>query len=142
MWPTKKYIQFGELLSGLYPNMEILITGTSNEAYLGRQFEKHVPNVVNLIGKTSANELYYLINQMDCFLTHNCGVLHIASATETPLVALFGCTNLLATGPYPEKVNQGIIQGDSLAQIEAEDVIVEVSRLLALADKQSGSLVA
>lgn len=56
--------------------------------------------VVNLAGKTSLRELLALILQCSAFLTNDSGPMHIASALEVPLVALFGSTSDVKTGPY------------------------------------------
>ena len=58
------------------------------------------PRVVNLAGKTSLRELMALIARCNAFLTNDSGPMHIAAALKTPLVALFGSTNEVATGPY------------------------------------------
>lgn len=56
--------------------------------------------VVNLCGKTSLRELMALIAQCDAFLTNDSGPMHIAAALHTPLLALFGSTSEVKTGPY------------------------------------------
>lgn len=56
--------------------------------------------VVNLAGKTSIRELLALILQCSAFLTNDSGPMHIASALGVPLVALFGSTSDVKTGPY------------------------------------------
>jgi heptosyltransferase-2 len=56
--------------------------------------------VLNMAGKTSLRELMALISLCRVFLTNDSGPMHIASALETPLVALFGSTSDVKTGPY------------------------------------------
>jgi len=56
--------------------------------------------VINLAGATHLRELIALIEQCDVFLTNDSGPMHIAAALKVPLVALFGSTNDIATGPY------------------------------------------
>ncbi|HEX2579194.1 MAG TPA: glycosyltransferase family 9 protein, partial [Rhabdochlamydiaceae bacterium] len=41
-----------------------------------------------------------LIKLCSVLLTNDSGPMHIAAAVGTPLVALFGSTNEIATGPY------------------------------------------
>lgn len=55
---------------------------------------------VNLAGKTSLRELIALIDLCSIFLTNDSGPMHIASALRKPLVALFGSTSDVKTGPY------------------------------------------
>lgn len=56
--------------------------------------------VINLAGKTSLREFIALISLMDVFLTNDSGPMHIASALELPVLALFGSTSTIKTGPY------------------------------------------
>jgi heptosyltransferase-2 len=56
--------------------------------------------VINLAGKTSLRELAAYIKQCGVFLSNDSGPMHVAAALEVPLVALFGSTNEVATGPY------------------------------------------
>jgi heptosyltransferase II len=58
------------------------------------------PRVVNLAGQTSLRELSSLISQCDVLLTNDSGPMHIADAVGTPIVALFGSTSEVVTGPY------------------------------------------
>lgn len=58
------------------------------------------PQVVNLAGRTHLRELMALIAGCSVFLTNDSGPMHIASAFNVPLLALFGSTNAVKTGPY------------------------------------------
>jgi heptosyltransferase II len=56
--------------------------------------------VLNLAGKTSLRQLMALITCCSLLLTNDSGPMHIAAALKIPLIALFGSTNEVATGPY------------------------------------------
>ncbi len=56
--------------------------------------------VLNLAGQTKLRELFALIECCHLFLTNDSGPMHVASALNVPLVALFGSTSDLTTGPY------------------------------------------
>jgi len=58
------------------------------------------PRVVNLAGLTSLRELACLISLCDVLLTNDSGPMHIADALGTSIIALFGSTNEVITGPY------------------------------------------
>lgn len=57
-------------------------------------------SVTNLAAKTNLRELIALISKCNCFLTNDSGPMHVASAVNAPLVAIFGSTNEIKTGPY------------------------------------------
>ena len=56
--------------------------------------------VINLAGLTTLRELACLIHHCDVILTNDSGPMHIADAINTPIVALFGSTSEVVTGPY------------------------------------------
>ncbi len=59
--------------------------------------------VVNLCGSTSVGEAIALVEKCDLFVTNDSGLMHVAAALDVPLVAIFGSTNPVATGPLGEK---------------------------------------
>jgi len=56
--------------------------------------------VINMCGATSLRQLLALIHLFDVLLTNDSGPMHIASALGVPLVAIFGSTCDVRTGPY------------------------------------------
>ncbi|MDN3507391.1 MAG: lipopolysaccharide heptosyltransferase II [Simkaniaceae bacterium] len=59
--------------------------------------------VVNLAGMTSVRELMAITSLCSLFITNDSGPMHIADALEIPLIAIFGSTSDVATGPYNQK---------------------------------------
>jgi heptosyltransferase-2 len=56
--------------------------------------------IINLAGKTTIRSLMALIQQSALLLTNDSGPMHMASALRTPLLALFGSTSDVKTGPF------------------------------------------
>ena len=63
-------------------------------------------HLINLAGKTSLRELISLISECEVFVTNDSGPMHLAYAVRTPLVALFGSTDPVLTGPPPGSENK------------------------------------
>ncbi len=83
------------------PSITIVYFGDPTTAPLIKQICQNLPDrVINLAGVTSLRELACLIKLCDILLTNDSGPMHIAAALGTPLVALFGSTNEITTGPY------------------------------------------
>ena len=101
------------------------------------------PRVINLAGLTSMRELASLISISDVLLTNDSGPMHVADALETPVVALFGSTNEIVTGPYRQGVvvhkhvecspcyqRKCPIDFRCMKQIESGEVLRELSKVL------------
>ena len=55
---------------------------------------------INLAGRTTLRQLAALIEGAELVIANDSGPMHIAAALNRPLVALFGPTNPVRTGPY------------------------------------------
>ena len=55
---------------------------------------------MNLAGQTNLRELMVLMKICSTFLTNDSGPMHMADSLDVPLVALFGSTDPVVTGPY------------------------------------------
>lgn len=96
--------RFKEITNRLLANPHVFIVffGDRAGAPLVNDICKGMPDrVVDLAGKTNLRELMALINCCSIFLTNDSGPMHIAAALGTRLIALFGSTNEVKTGPYP-----------------------------------------
>lgn len=130
IWNIENYIALGKKLLEHYPNLTITLTGSKNESFLAKTFLKKIPGAINLTGETTVQNLLQHISNCDLFISHDCGVLHIASATNTPIIALFGPTSPLRTGPYPDRPHNIIIKREKMSDIKVSDVVESVNKLL------------
>ncbi len=95
--------RFREVTERLLRDKDIYIVyfGDQATANLVKEICAGLPSrVVNLAGQTSLRELSSLISNCDVILTNDSGPMHIADAIGTPMVALFGSTSEVVTGPY------------------------------------------
>lgn len=82
-------------------NVYVVYFGDNNGAKLVEEICKDMPErVINLAGKTTIRELMALIQICSVVLSNDSGPMHISAALKTPLVALFGSTSNVKTGPY------------------------------------------
>ena len=130
LWSIDAYIALGNALHARIPNLNIMITGTSNEAFLAKKFAKNVTSTINLVGKTTVADLSALMRRLDLFIAHDCGVFHIAAASDVPIVGLFGPTNPVATGPFPVKLQHKVIKKDEMIDISVDEVVDSALDLL------------
>lgn len=83
------------------PNVYVIYFGDPNGAPLVHEICKDMPErVIDLAGKTTLRELMALINCCSVFLSNDSGPMHMAAALKVPVLALFGSTSEIKTGPY------------------------------------------
>jgi heptosyltransferase-2 len=130
-------------------DLYVLYFGDQASTGLVKEICKDLPvRVVNLSGLTSLRELASLISLCDVLLTNDSGPMHIADALGTPVVALFGSTDEVVTGPYRngKVIHKHVscspcfqrtcpIDFRCMKQIEADEVCAEI--LCILKTKQS-----
>lgn len=100
-WLPERFRNVAKKLTEEKPNAAILFFGDLSHKELLQKISLDLPsNVLNLAGQTTLRELTSLISLCTIFLTNDSGPMHIADAVGTPIVALFGSTDPVVTGPY------------------------------------------
>jgi heptosyltransferase I len=81
--------------------VQVVITGGPSDfdKYLAEQITQVIP-AINLAGKTKPKQLLALISKATVVLCPDTGPSHMATAVNTPVVALHAVTNPLISGPY------------------------------------------
>ncbi len=103
-WPSQKYKELSEKLVRVFPRGKIIVFGTDKERKTGEQICKSLGRQgINLCGQTSLSEAICIISLLDLMVTNDSGLMHVAAACNIALVALFGSTNPVTTGPFSEK---------------------------------------
>lgn len=136
------------------PNVKIVYFGDHNGAPLVNDICKDQSKcVINLAGKTSLRELIALIANCTVMLSNDSGPMHISAALKTPLVALFGSTSDVKTGPYQHGtvIHKHVecspcfqrtcpIDFRCMTKIEVDEVCNEILKLVAQAKPGAGKL--
>lgn len=94
---------FLELLKDLAARHITVLLGGGND----REYYNSLTlpdNVLNLAGKTSLAECAEIIAGADKFFTTDCGLMHLAATTETPIQTFFGPTHPKRKAPLRENV--------------------------------------
>lgn len=95
--------RFREVTERLLKDKDVYIVyfGDTGTTHLVKEICADLPpRVVNLAGLTSLRELSALIGNCDVILTNDSGPMHIADAIGVPIIALFGSTSDIVTGPW------------------------------------------
>jgi heptosyltransferase-2 len=99
-WFPQRYAALGDRLNQTV-DAAIVIFGGPSDRDLGQQIIRtmRVP-AIDLSGRTRLGEAMALIDRCDVFVTNDSGLMHVAAALDTPLVAIFGSTNSTTTSPF------------------------------------------
>lgn len=96
-WPEEHWLKLVELLKN-HDGLSVLVNGTAEEASHFSTLLK-VSGVHSLFG-SSLSELMSALTHARCLVSVDTGTMHMAAALQTPVVALFGPSNPMLTGPY------------------------------------------
>lgn len=110
--------------------MRAVLTGVENEVELGKEFCKKFPDTINLINQTSVLELMALMSGLKLVITNDTGTLHVACASELPVIALFGKKNFVENGPYPARDDCKVFYQPDIADIKVSEVFQAACQLL------------
>ena len=82
----------------------MVILGGPDDAAIGDQMSRFMKiPPINLCGKTTLRQAVSVIDRCHLFITNDSGLMHVAAALNIPLVAIFGSTNPVTTGPSSSK---------------------------------------
>jgi heptosyltransferase-2 len=105
MLPKDMYIKIANELASDSKYFILFIGSKEEEKLIHEILDKitYKGNVLDLSGKTTLRELFYLISKIDLLVTNDTGPLHIASAQNTKTIGLFGPNTPVRFGPYNKK---------------------------------------
>lgn len=108
-WLPNRFREIAKRLVELEPSYVVLFFGDLSHKELIDEICNNLSSrVINLAGYTDLQTLMALISICSVFLTNDSGPMHIADSLNTSLIALFGSTDPIVTGPY--RHSQAVMQ--------------------------------
>lgn len=100
-WDTKIWAaeNFGRLVS-LLPLRSLVIGSKSDIKIAERVVQTSHGKAISLAGKTGIKELVEVMRHARIVISNDSGPMHIAAGFKVPVVAIFGPTSPVRTGPY------------------------------------------
>jgi heptosyltransferase-2 len=96
-WPPAYFGQLAALVARTLPGVQIALLGSPNDRETCEQVQAQSGEaagaVRNLSGQTSLDDAIALLAQARAVVSNDSGLLHIASALNRPVVALYGSTD-------------------------------------------------
>jgi len=96
-WPARSFAALGDALSSAGADV-VVVGGPAGEAAAVARLMRRQPVIADRI--VDPLKMAALVRRLDVLVTNDSGPMHLAAAVGTPVVALFGPTNPLRTGPY------------------------------------------
>lgn len=148
-WPVARCIDVLQQAQKKW-HVQVVITGGPGDfdKQLAQQITQVIP-AINVTGKTKPKQLLALISKATVVLCPDTGPSHMATAVNTPVIALHAVTNPLISGPYlfqhlvvnhyPE-ASEKFLGSTSIEEVWGQHVHGEESMKLISVDEVMGKL--
>lgn len=100
-WPESSYAELAARLQtrGLKP----VLLGSPNDKPVGAAIAAAAPGALDLTGATRLEDAIDLLGGARVAISNDSGLMHVAAAAGTPVVAVFGSTSYANTPPLAER---------------------------------------
>ncbi|HXG90974.1 MAG TPA: lipopolysaccharide heptosyltransferase II [Blastocatellia bacterium] len=99
-WPIERYREVIERLMNDWPQSRIILFGSPSETEMIQEMARGLGSRVAIAaGKTTVKQAAALIEQCDMLVCNDSGLMHAAVAVGTPVVAIYGPTDIRRTAP-------------------------------------------
>jgi heptosyltransferase-2 len=101
-WPTSHFAALANTIIKSHPQAQIVLLGSPKDNAVCDEIKALCPAVHQLAGKTSLDQAVALIAASSAMVSNDSGLLHIASAFNRPVVALYGPTDPDHAPPFSD----------------------------------------
>jgi ADP-heptose:LPS heptosyltransferase len=119
-WSLKKYIAVILKLKEAYP-VQFYLTGSSSDKEELQYIKDNLSLKLEVFYNQSIPEVAALVSRSDLFISNDTGIMHVAGATLTPQISIFGPTNPFNWAPVG-KNKRFIKKSELIDDVTVEDV--------------------
>lgn len=101
-WPTAHFAELASAIWRAHPQTQIVLLGSGKDKAVCEEIVAAAPEVRNLAGITTLGEAIALIGHAAAVVSNDSGLLHIASALNRPIVAIYGPTDPAHAPPFSD----------------------------------------
>jgi len=98
-WPIERYARFADLWRQRHPAQFAILGLMSLREKAAVLQDRLGDDLLNLVGDTTPSEAFAIVQRAALVLTEDCGLMHMASATGVPTLALFGSSRHVWSAP-------------------------------------------
>jgi heptosyltransferase II len=100
-WPIDRYRALIERLSAEMPSLRIILFGNPLEVNMAAELMRgHESRITLAAGQTSVKQVAALIERCCSLICNDSGLMHVAVAVGTPVIAIYGPTDIRRTRPW------------------------------------------
>lgn len=106
IWPTDRYAEVICNILKTYPNIRVVLIGSKSDIPVGSAIEAMVngARLINLVGKTTIEDVAFIISLSHFYLGNDTGPMHIAAVLGKPILAIFSARDQIGKW-YPPGAN-------------------------------------
>ena len=101
-WPASHFAELARIILSRYPDGKVMLLGSPKDRPVCEEVAAGLTRVHNLAGSTSLADAIALIAAADAMVSNDSGLLHVASALNRPVVALYGPTDPTHAPPFSD----------------------------------------
>jgi len=101
-WPASHFAQLAQTIVQTHPSAQIALLGSGKDHPVCEEIRALAPMVHNFAGVTSLDQAIALIASAAAVVSNDSGLLHIASALNQPIIALYGPTDPEHAPPFSD----------------------------------------
>jgi ADP-heptose:LPS heptosyltransferase len=101
-WKKENILEFTSLIEKSYSKFSVVLLGDKGDSV---NFNINNPSLINLIGKTTLEELLVILNHAELVICNDSSLMHISTALRKRTLALYGPTDFLRTFPSSPKTH-------------------------------------
>lgn len=101
-WPTAHFAQLARKIFAEHAGAQIVMLGSKKDHEVCAEIASQAPMARNLAGITTLDQALALIAHADAVVSNDSGLLHIASALNRPVIALYGPTDPDHAPPFSD----------------------------------------
>ncbi|MGI6852005.1 lipopolysaccharide heptosyltransferase II [Mesorhizobium sp. 1B3] len=100
-WPSEKYAAFARKM--MEDGLQVALFGSANDKPVTSEIADLAPGAIDLAGTTRLEDAIDLIAAARLAVSNDSGLMHIAAAVGTPVVAVYGSTSPENTPPLSDQ---------------------------------------
>ncbi|CAN5887161.1 lipopolysaccharide heptosyltransferase II [soil metagenome] len=155
-WPASHFAQLARTILSSKPDAQVVLLGSPKDQTVCDEIKTLCPAVHHLAGKTTLAQATAVIAGATAVVSNDSGLLHIASALNRPVIALYGPTSPDHAPPFSDIAYSLSLRmacapckqrecplghQDCLQKIQSQDAWIPLQNILRRADKLTSELV-